>query len=1126
MAQIALARPLRNALQAAVMRARDIAEAAAVEALAPYSVGDAKAPSYLDDAGRAFRNRLRAHARQLGDVKDDSRKQDTKRLTEEVAYEQWHRILFTRFLVENDLLIHPEFETPISLEYVEELAKEEGKDPWELAGEYASRMLPQIFRPDDPTQQLRLPKNRIQELERLVLGLDPATFKAGDALGWSYQFWQAKRKDEINASGTKIGAAELPAVTQLFTEDYMVEFLLHNSLGAWWVSNFPDKSLPVEMPYLRFVDVPVEGKEGETRREPAAGRFEGWPKSLKDFKVLDPCCGSGHFPVFLLHIIAPMRMALEGLSAAEAVDAVLRENIHALEIDPRCVEIAVFALALAAWTFPGAGGYRQLPRMNVACCGLPIAQKESEWLKLANGDERLREGMRALYAAFKDAPMLGSLIDPKAASGDLLGAGFDELAPMLEAALGKERIKSSDEATEAMLTANGLLQAARLLATEYALVVTNTPYLGRGNQADGLKRFCDTRYPHAKQDLANVMLERCLKLTRHGGVVQFVMPQNWLFLTSYRKQRDSLLRLVQWNLLARLGESAFESPQAAGAFVVLLTQTRAEPPDEFQLRGMDASAPRQAQEKAAVLRDGDVVTVNQAEQLRNPDAVVQLDVSVQGALLSQFAHGMQGVSSADYPRFAKTFWEVDDFRAWTYQQDAPDDSGAFSGRRYVLQLHDLLRQAKEVGAYVRGRPAWGQIGIAVAQMRSMTRTVYSGLPTTDTVAIVLPKQPEHLLPIAAFCFSQAYVDAVRALNQKVNLNSGYLTKVRFDLAHWQKVAAERYPHGLPKPYSDDPTQWIFHGHPCGSVVLDQTTKRSANGALRVDGTVLQIATARLLGYRWPAELDAEMELAEEQRAWVKRCETLSKFADVDGIVCIPAVKGERPAADRLLELLAAAYGDGWTSSLLDKLLADAGFADKTLEDWLRNGFFAQHCKLFHDRPFIWHIWDGERDGFSALVNYHTLDKKKLQTLAYTYVGGWIEEQKRQQAAGVDGAKELVHAAEALQSKLKKILEGERPCDIFVRWKALKDQPLGWDPDINDGVRVNIRPFMLAGDVGKKGAGILRDKPNIKWTKDRGTDPASAPWYELGPKYGEDKGARINEHHTTLDEKRKARGSKK
>ena len=138
------------------------------------------------------------------------------------------------------------------------------------------------------------------------------------------------------------------------------------------------------------------------------------------------------------------------------------------------------------------------------------------------------------------------------------------------------------------------------------------------------------------------------------------------------------------------------------------------------------------------------------------------------------------------------------------------------------------------------------------------------------------------------------------------------------------------------------------------------------------------------------------------------------------------------------------------------------YAGATLEDWLRNGFFEQHCALFHHRPFIWHIWDGHKNGFSALVNYHKLTHANLEKLTYAYLGDWIRRQQAAVDAGEAGSDARLQAAKQLQARLKLILEGEPPYDIFVRWKPLSKQAIGWHPDINDGVRMNIRPFADGG----------------------------------------------------------------
>jgi hypothetical protein len=150
-----------------------------------------------------------------------------------------------------------------------------------------------------------------------------------------------------------------------------------------------------------------------------------------------------------------------------------------------------------------------------------------------------------------------------------------------------------------------------------------------------------------------------------------------------------------------------------------------------------------------------------------------------------------------------------------------------------------------------------------------------------------------------------------------------------------------------------------------------------------------------------------MELADEARTWIARCDKLAEHTDDDGIVCLPSVRGEAPAHDRLLKLLIAAWETvqpgSWKPAVLDKLLADADCAGKGLDVWLREKFFEQHAKRFHHRPFIWHVWDGLKDGFAALVNYHQLDHKKLERLIHTYLGDWIRQQEAGVRDGVDGA---------------------------------------------------------------------------------------------------------------------------
>ena len=153
--------------------------------------------------------------------------------------------------------------------------------------------------------------------------------------------------------------------------------------------------------YLRFAE----------EDKPAAGGFDGWPENVSEVTVMDPCCGSGHFLVEAFSMLWQMRAEEEGLSPVEAQDAVLRDNLFGLELDPRCVQIAMFAVVLQAWK--AGGGWRQLPVPNIACSGHPGESAGRRVDGLAGGDERLADALARLHDFFRDADTLGSLIDPR-----------------------------------------------------------------------------------------------------------------------------------------------------------------------------------------------------------------------------------------------------------------------------------------------------------------------------------------------------------------------------------------------------------------------------------------------------------------------------------------------------------------------------------------------------------------------------------------------------------------------------------------------------------------------------------------------------------------------------------------
>jgi len=1108
-----LASELRSQLETAIAGtksdpssgARAVAEAGARAALEALAVHEAKYYLHMSRQQQELRNHLRARARQLGDHQETSGRLSIDHLVSECAYEHWHRMLFSRFLAENALLIEPKESMAISLDEAEELAREDGLDLWAFASRCAEQMLPQIFRPDDPLLQVSFAFEHMLKLEKLLASLPQAVFTASDALGWVYQFWQSKKKNEINDSGCEIGADEIGAVTQLFTEPYMVSFLLQNTLGAWWAgkrlatkevakssteADLRERlSLPgVTWEFLRFVR--VEGRKGGMWR-PAAGTFSTWPRAAKEIRVFDPCCGSGHFLVAALQLLVPIRMAEEGLTAGQAVDAVLRDNLYGLEIDERCTQIAAFALALAAWTYPGTMGYRVLPEMHIACTGLaPNARKEN-WLAIVGkekGSERLRAGMDALYELFLKAPEIGSLIDLQLVRADLLTAGFDDVEPLLESVLELESGESM--APEVVGAAKGMARAARILNSDYHLVATNVPFLGRGDQCTTMSSFIAEHYRSSKADLATAFVERAIAFACPSCTIAVVAPRAWLTYTAnYQALRRKLLLHETWNALVTLGKRAFRAIGGEIVDVVLLILTRHQP-DDAAFALFDATHQRTPDAKRAEILRCTPSLQSQSACLANPGHVPlagkgQGAPASQGSRLADFAVVLEGLSRGDVSWFDRCFWELDrlDADRWRPLIVSSTEPRAYGGCSYVF-LWEGGRGALAAcpSARIQGQGAWGRPAVFVSRTH-LNAYLTNGTAHAQSGVAIVPRRTSDLPALWCFCSSEDFRQSVLRLNQKLIKPTGVIDKVPFDVAKWRRVAAQKCPTGTPRPHSDDPTQWYFKGHPVDSQYP------------------LQVAAIRLLGYRWPRQTGSSFPECPRLGT-----DGLEDHADDDGIVCIPSVRGEEPAAERLRDLLAEALGLRWSARKERELITTTGSAADDLDVWLRNDFFEQHCQVFHQRPFVWHVWDGrKRDGFHALINYHRLcgpsgrGRKLLESLTYSYIGEWIARQKDGVQRGEGGAEDRLAAALRLQRRLEAILEGEPPFDIFVRWKPLSLQPAGWEPDIDDGVRVNIRPFLASDSIGgRSGAGVVRFPPNILWGKDSGTaspcERNDFPWY--------------------------------
>ena len=310
----------------------------------------------------------------------------------------------------------------------------------------------------------------------------------------------------------------------------------------------------------------------------------------------------------------------------------------------------------------------------------------------------------------------------------------------------------------------------------------------------------------------------------------------------------------------------------------------------------DASSGEKPSEKAAMLVIVDGLFVKYGDILKTGDLAYRAAVGG-GGKIGDVASVLQGLVTGDSAQYFGKFWERPrNGDAWEFLQSTSSKTTYYGGLTDVIlweegkgRLAALAESVKGINHsaqnWRKGKPNWGKPGVVVSQMGNFPATLYLGDRYDHNCCAIVPNDNSEVIPLWLFCSSEAFANSVKALNQNRKIEVGTVLNTDYDRACWHKAAAERYPHGLPKPCSSDPTQWLFNGHPDGADLP------------------LHVTLARLLGYQWPRQTGSSFPDCPALGR-----DGLERLADDDGIVCIPAVRGERPAHERLLQMLQAAWG--------------------------------------------------------------------------------------------------------------------------------------------------------------------------------------------------------------------------
>ena len=430
-----------------------------------------------------------------------------------------------------------------------------------------SGILPRMFQRLSDYTELLLPDYLLREgsvIEQMI-----ALFPEEDwtdqvqIIGWLYQYYNSEKKDDVFAAlkkNVKITKENIPAATQLFTPDWIVRYMVENSLGRLWLEGHPDvkeQFLPTEEEqsacadgnrdpedtkwhyYLEEAnqDPEVQAQLGEIRKEYAA-------LTPDQLKVIDPCSGSGHILAYMFDVLMKIYESY-GYTAREAVASIVENNLYGLDIDERAAQMAYFAVMMKARQYDRRF-FRQgiQPHVYAIVESNHVDQFAVDYF--CNGDAKLKAAMDTIISELHDAKEYGSILTVTPQDWTALYNRFAEIT---------EDINMSRETTLRELLP--LVQVAEALAQKYDAVVTNPPYMGGSGMSAKMSDFVKKNYPDSKSDLFAVFIEKCGQMVKKHGYQAMITQHAWMFLSSFEKLRTKLLQTDIVNM-AHLGARAFE----------------------------------------------------------------------------------------------------------------------------------------------------------------------------------------------------------------------------------------------------------------------------------------------------------------------------------------------------------------------------------------------------------------------------------------------------------------------------------------------------------------------------------------------------------------------------------------
>ena len=1077
-------------------------------------------------------------------IREKERKSDYptayKYIVEEVAYTWFNRLIAIRFMEVNDYLpshirvlssdsgkLEPDlvttpFDAELSFSADEERMVMGFKRDNQIDELFRllfikqcntlNEILPGLFEKTNDYTELLLSVSVVDQdgvVYRLTHDIDEDDFnieKGGqvEIIGWLYQYWNTEPKDAVfgRPSGQKIKKEEIPAATQLFTPDWIVRYMVENSLGRLWVEGHPNDELKTNWNYYldeAEQEPTVQARLAEIRKEYAVLNPE-------DIKCIDPCMGSGHILCYLFDVLMQIYES-QGYSQRDAAQSIVQHNLYGLDIDRRATQLACFSVMMKA---------RQYDRRFLSRNLQPMVYSTT-------GDE--------------EGENFGSLVmvdDP--------GEMPEDPQTVFEFADYEQRLNAWNY--------------RYLLAQKYHVVVTNPPYMAVSNGNGQLQDYVKKNFPDSKADLFAVFIERCGQLAGKNGYQAMITQHAWMFLSSFEKLRAKLQTVDTVNM-THLGPRAFEE---IGGEVVQTTSfvMRKSHIKDYKGTYCRLIEPTTQQGKEDMFLSGENrYTAQQDNFSKIPGAPVAYWASQKAILAYQnpnmdnVAQPRHGLATSDNDRFLKLWHEID-INKGSLQNRCQKDKKWFpmskggSFRRWYGNLEWVINyenDGKEIKDFAISIYKCSSRTIQNTQFYFQEGLTWSAL--TSGGFSVRWQEKGALFGSGGYC---AFVDdslrlyVLALLNSKVtgafaqfvsptlNYEVGHIKTIPVVVTEKRKYVTSCTWDNISLSRSDwdsFETSWDFTCHP---LVRGVGTVAEAFGLWeaeceerfqRLKANEEELNRIFIDIYGLQGELTPEVE---DKDVTVRRADlgrdvrSLLSYAvgcmfgryslDVDGLAYaggewdaskystfLPDADGILPITDEeyleddIVTLLCAwlkkVYGPDTLEENLDFIAKALGNKGATSREVIRNyflkDFFADHCKIYQKRPIYWLFDSGKQNGFKALIYLHRYTPDTIGNVRIDY----LHRMQRVYENEIDRMQDMIEhsknprevaASAKRREKLQKQLKECREYDEKISHLALSRIEL----DLDDGVKVNYRKMQTASD--SKFYEVLADSKNIMGKK--------------------------------------------